>query len=102
MTDAATARFQLDVGVPSVLGVDGELSFDTAAAAMQAMQSALDDGRINQLDLARVTRSDSAGLACVLAVVAEVGRRGRSLAVVNMPAGMQALAQVCEVDHMIG
>ena len=102
MTGAVTASaFRLDVDLPATLTVAGELGFDTAKGALQAMQSALGDGRLTRLDLAGVTRSDSAGLACVLAVVADVRGRGRSLEVAHMPAGMQALAQVCEVDRML-
>ena len=104
MTKAVAASgFRLDVASPATLAVAGELGFDTAKDALQAMQSALvADVRISRLDLAGVTRSDSAGLACVLAVVADVRGRGRSLEVAHMPAGMLALAQVCEVDRMMG
>lgn len=102
MTDQAARGFQLDTATPATLGVGGELSFDTAAAALQAIQSALADGSAaSRLDLAGVLRSDSAGLACILAVMAGAARRGRPLQVVHMPAGMQALAQVCEVDRLI-
>ncbi|HEY8327578.1 MAG TPA: STAS domain-containing protein [Rhodanobacter sp.] len=101
MTDTAAHGFQLDTGTPGTLGVHGELSFDTAAAALQAIQSALVGGSMSRLDLAGVGHSDSAGLACVLAVAAEAARRGQALQVVHMPAGMQALAQVCEVDRLI-
>ena len=101
MTSAAGPAFQLDTGTPATLGVSGELSFDTATAASQAIQSALAGGKVSRLDLAGVQRSDSAGLACVLAVVAGAARRGQPLQVVDMPVGMQALAQVCEVDRLI-
>lgn len=101
MTDAGASRFQLDADTPATLGVAGELSFDTAAAALQAIHSALGDTSIKRLDLARVSRSDSAGLACVLAVVAAASRRGQALEIVHMPSGMQALAQVCEIDRLI-
>lgn len=101
MTETAGHDFQLDTATPGTLGVRGELSFDTAAAVWQAIQSALAGGAMSRLDLAGVHRSDSAGLACVLAVAAEAARRGRALQVVHMPAGMQALAQVCEVDRLI-
>jgi len=102
VTDGGTSRFRLDTGTPATLAVTGELSFDTATAALQAIQSALSDARIERLDLARVTRSDSAGLACVLAAVAAASQRGHALEVESMPAGMRALAQVCEVDRLIG
>ena len=102
MTSSTTAPgFQLDNAAADTLAVTGELSFDTAAAALQAIGSALGDDRIRRLDLAGVSRSDSAGLACVIAVVAEARRRDRTLDVANMPTSMAALAQVCEVDDLI-
>jgi len=95
--------FQLSRSTPDVLGVRGELTFATAAAALPAITAAFDGERFGKLDLAGVSRSDSAGLACVLAAQAELARRqGRRLQVLNVPAGMRALAQVCEVDELIG
>lgn len=101
MTSAAHRGFRLLTDVPAVLGVAGVLDFDTAAPALQAIQSALAAGPVTLLDLAGVSRSDSAGLACVLAAMAEAARHGRTLQVTHMPAGMQALANVCEVDGLI-
>ncbi len=101
MTGQTGQGFGLDATTPATLGVDGELSFDTAAAALQAIQSALAAGSASRLDLAGVVRSDSAGLACILAVMAGAARHGRPLQVVHVPAGMRALAQVCEVDRLI-
>ncbi|MFC5437381.1 lipid asymmetry maintenance protein MlaB [Rhodanobacter umsongensis] len=93
---------RLDADTPGTLGVSGVLTFDTAAAALQMIQDALAGGTVGRLDLAGIRHSDSAGLACVLAVTAEAGRGGRALQVVNMPAGMRVLAQVCEVDRLVG
>ncbi|WEN16820.1 STAS domain-containing protein [Rhodanobacter sp. AS-Z3] len=101
MEAATQQRFQLDVAAPDTLVATGELSFDTAATALLAIQSALGNGGIKRLDLAKLSRSDSAGLACVLAVAAEARRSGRALEVTHMPTGMLALAQVCEVDRLI-
>ena len=92
--------FRLETVTPSTLAVHGVLDFDTAAAALAALRAALDDG-VAELDLAGVSHSDSAGLACVLAAVAEANGHGRTLRVVGMPAGMRALAQVCEVDTLL-
>jgi phospholipid transport system transporter-binding protein len=94
--------FQLDIGVPDTLQIGGVLSFDTAAAALQEMRSALAKGHVTQLDLAGVRRSDSAGLSCLVAIVAESADAGRPLRVLHIPPGLQALAQVCEVDRYIG
>ena len=98
MTQPAAPAFQLVTTEPGTLGVRGVLSFDTAAAAMQAIGAALAAGDFDRLDLGEVRRSDSAGLACVLAVVA---LPGKALRVVRMPPDMQALAKVCEVDPLI-
>ena len=102
MTTGTDSGFQLLTDTPATLGVAGVLDFDTAAPALQAIHSALvADRRMVQLDLTGVSRCDSAGLACVLAAVAEAARHGRDLQVTHMPAGMQALASVCEVDQLI-
>ena len=98
---SAVAQFQLDNSTTGVLAVSGVLSFETAGSALVDIQAALSSGKISKLDLAGVSRTDSAGLACIVAVLAEAGRSGNALRVTQMPAGMQALAQVCEVDQLI-
>lgn len=100
MTSSHERDFEL-TGAPGTLKVGGVLSFDTAAAALQAIHASMDGGDIAELDLSGVRHCDSAGLACVLAVSAEAHRRGTALRVTNMPQGMRALAQVCEVDHLM-
>ena len=102
MTSGVPNGFALDTSVPGTLGISGVLSFDTAAAALQEVNAVLTRVRVTQLDLAGVQHSDSAGLSCVVAVMAEAARAGHPLQVVHMPAGLQALAQVCEVDRYIG
>jgi len=97
----ATPAFQLAVAAPGTLAVSGVLNFDTATAAWQAMRTALDEGTPARLDLAGVRQSDSAGLSCVIAVLAESARRGRALQAVHIPGGMLALARVCEVDQLL-
>lgn len=101
MSGSAERGFQLDAGTPGRLGVSGVLNFDTAAAALQAIRSTLSGRAASQLDLSGVRHSDSAGLACVLAVVAEADQRGQPLHVVHMPSGMQVLAGVCEVSSLM-
>lgn len=101
MTTSADTGFRLLNDAPATLGVAGVLDFETAALALQAIRSALSTSQAVLLDLASVSRCDSAGLACVVAAVAEAARHGRKLQVIHMPAGMQALASVCEVDQLI-
>lgn len=93
--------FRLDTGNPATLGVSGVLGFDNAAAAWQAIRAGLATGSATRLDLSGVSHCDSAGLACVLAAVADSGRHGHRVQVAGMPAGMRALARVCEVDGLL-
>ncbi len=95
------AAVRVDEATPGSVRVSGELTFGNAAAALAVIgAAAARDGR-SVLDLAGVTRSDSAGLACVLAVLAQSAERGRRLRVQNMPEGMHLLASVCEVESLM-
>jgi len=96
----SAATFRLNQREPGTLGASGRLTFETAAAALETITAALAAGRIEQLDLAEVEHSDSAGLACVLAAQAHAARLGQPLAVRNMPPNMHALARVCAVDAL--
>ena len=102
MTIVADRGFELTIKAPGVLGVSGLLTFNTAAAATGAIEAALSDGSIAQLDLSGVSHADSAGLSCLVTVMAKAAGKGRQLKIVYMPNGMQALAKVSEVDHLIG
>jgi phospholipid transport system transporter-binding protein len=100
MSDAS-APVQVDDIAPDAVRVSGVLTFANAARALETVSAAMArDGR-RVIDLAGVTRSDSAGLACVLAVLAGAAERGRSLTVRNIPEGMHLLASVCEVEGLM-
>lgn len=94
--------FRLDSSMPDTVAVSGTLSFATAAAALTALNAALAQGARRRLDLAAVANCDSAGLACVLAALAEASGQGRPVRVSNAPAGMRALAQVSGVASLLG
>ncbi|HEU0277297.1 MAG TPA: STAS domain-containing protein [Rhodanobacteraceae bacterium] len=83
------------------LAVAGVLTFATAARALATGRQALAEGRPTRLDLAGVTRADSAGLACVIALAAHARAAGSRLAVVNWPSGLRALADVCDVSALL-
>lgn len=100
----AEQEFKLLTSTPDVLAASGVLTFATATRAWAQMRSAMAAAQRppRQLDLAGIRHSDSAGLSCVLAVVAEAERDGLGLTVLNMPEGMHALAQVCGVGQLLG
>lgn len=89
--------FQVVQSSPDTVSVSGALTFATAAAALEAIRAALPGRQV--LDLKGVERTDSAGLACVLAALAPNGGKVR---VQHVPVGMQQLAKVCEVDGLLG
>ena len=97
---SGSVGFRLELTAPSTVGVSGALSFATASAAFEALRKEFGGDR-HQLDLSAVSSCDSAGLACVLAVLADASERGYQISVRNAPAGMLALAQVSDVEHWL-
>ncbi|MET0331473.1 MAG: STAS domain-containing protein [Dyella sp.] len=95
------ASFQLSATQADTVQVSGVLTFGTAREALSAIDLELRQGARSQLDLAAVRICDSAGLACVLAVLAQASGRGQAVRVTHPPAGLMALARVCEVQSLI-
>jgi phospholipid transport system transporter-binding protein len=83
---------------PDTISVSGELTFATAQKALADARTAVAQaGNATTLDLGGVGRADSAGLACVLAILAEAP----GLTVARMPDGLRALARVSDVETML-
>lgn len=101
MAPSKSGQFRVASDVPDTVSVSGALSFATAANALAAMRSAFAAHDRHTLDLSGVTLCDSAGLACVLAALSEADQGGERVAVQHVPAGMQALAQVCGVESLL-
>ncbi len=100
--EAASAdEVRCDVPDADTLAISGALTFTTAAQALQEGSRALTQGACSRLDLKGVTRADSAGLACVLALLAQASRNKQRLHVIDPPEGLRALAAVCDADGLI-
>jgi phospholipid transport system transporter-binding protein len=85
------------------LRLRGELTFATAAGAYEQGLRLLLGGQAPQrLDLGGLSVADSAGLACVLALMAAAREQGRTLVVEQLPDGLRALAQVSDVADLLG
>jgi len=93
--------FQFAAATPDTLALRGVLSFATAAHALQALQAALATAAVTVLDLSGVTHGDSAGLACLLVVMADAARAGQSLQLQGLPQDLSVLAQVCGVGKLL-
>jgi phospholipid transport system transporter-binding protein len=102
MAPSKSGQFRVAADVPDTVSVSGVLNFATAANALNAMRSAFAKHDRHTLDLAGVTSCDSAGLACILAALAEADQGSQQrVAVQHVPEGMQALAQVCGVEPFL-
>jgi phospholipid transport system transporter-binding protein len=99
MNPAAAESVRCSSPDADTLAFSGALIFATAARALHEGSRVL--GGRSRLDLAGVTRADSAGLACVLALLAQASRTGRRLEVLNLPNELRALAEVCDVGALL-
>ena len=95
----SAARIEPDAG--GGLSVSGALSFDSVTALWRE-GAALFEGRGDvRVDLQAVSRSDSAGLALLVEWTREAERRGQSIAYLNMPSQMLAIARVSGLDDVL-
>ncbi len=96
------AGFQVKRGVPDTLEVSGALNFHTAARVLAVADPLLAGGDVRMLDLSGVREADSAGLACVLSLLSRSGRQGVRLQVRGMPGSLKRLAEVSDVEALLG
>jgi phospholipid transport system transporter-binding protein len=101
VSNSARADFRVTTSTPDTVSVSGVLSFATASKALAALRAAFQNGDRHTLDLSAVTSCDSAGLACVLAALSEADNGARRVTTRHVPEGMQALAQVCDVEAFL-
>ena len=83
------------------LALSGALTFANAAQAYEQASRALEHGAQTRLDLSGLKHTDSAGLACVLALLARASGAGRPLHVSNLPESLRALADVCDAGGLL-
>lgn len=79
----------------------GELGFKTARDALEQSKVLFADLTIIELDLAGVTRADSAGLALLLEWVNWARNSVREITFRNIPAQILAIAEISEVEDML-
>jgi len=83
------------------LTIQGDLSFASVPAIWTQWQN-LDGGRTGlDIDLSAVRRSDSAGLALLVACLRQTKQTGKSIWFFNIPTQMQAMARVSGLDQLL-
>jgi phospholipid transport system transporter-binding protein len=80
--------------------VVGSLEFATVAKLLPLGTAAIEGGHAAVIDLAGVTDSDSSGLALLIEWMSVSKEAGRSLRYENMPAQLQQLAGLSEVEGL--
>ncbi len=81
--------------------VDGELTLHTVSALVTASGALFGgDGDID-VDLAAVSRADSAGVALLVQWRREARRRQRTVHFHNVPGQMLSIARLCGVDELL-
>ncbi len=81
--------------------VIGSLHFTTVSALLAAGIAAIDAGRAAVIDLAGVTKSDSAGLALLIEWLSVAKAASRPLRFENIPSQLQQLARLSEVEELL-
>lgn len=79
----------------------GHLGLDTAKAALHLSDRIFISPQGASVDLSRVVRTDSAGLAVLIEWVKRANRNGVALAFRNVPRELQALAAISEMDSLL-
>jgi len=83
------------------LSVTGELSFDSAISWRKQLQTAIAESDTLTIDLAKVSHSDSAGLALLIDATRFAKELNKSVEFVNMPAQMRELLLVCDLGDVL-
>jgi len=79
----------------------GDLNLTTVPGVFAGVREALARGGGLVVDLADVERTDSAGLALLVACVREAGARGASIRLRNLPDDMLKIARVTGLDTVL-
>ncbi|HPE74372.1 MAG TPA: STAS domain-containing protein [Candidatus Competibacter sp.] len=96
---ASSARISRD---GDILRVQGELDFDSVAELWETSETLLvGDAPLLRIDLSRVSRSNSAGVALLAQWLCQARRRQRELLFVGIPAQMRAIIRVVDLETLL-
>ena len=81
--------------------ISGILDFTTASDALNQVTRLVSEHAVLDIDLANVTRSNSAALALLIEWLAQAQRENHKVTFHHIPDGLRQLAGVCQVDGLI-
>lgn len=91
LTDLGEGRFALR----------GDVSFRTAESILRASERTFRGQKAIDLDLAEVTRTDSAGLALLLEWLRKAAGAGTEIHFANIPEKIHAIAVTADISELI-
>ena len=83
------------------LSISGDLSFDSVADLWHRCRAQFSQHQTLDIDLSAVQRSDSAGVALLVACLRQARQSGKTARFFNMPEQMLALARVSSLDQVL-
>jgi phospholipid transport system transporter-binding protein len=99
----SSGAVHLETAAQGGIAVEGPLTFATARSARNLAGPILAGGGTAalEIDCARVSAADSAGLAVLLDWLRTAKRAGRPLRYSHLPDGIVALARISEVEELL-
>lgn len=91
LRDLGDGRFELS----------GEMSFRNAERILQTSEGAFGQYQSLEIDLSKVGKADSAGLALMLEWKAQVSQKAGDIKYVGVPDSLLAIARTSEVSELI-
>ena len=82
-------------------GVHGAMTFDSVTDLWQQGDAMFSEHTVVEIDLAGVTRTDSAGLALLVEWLREAARQGGRIEFLNLPPQMLAIAKVTNLEDVL-
>lgn len=101
MTDSSAAVSASVTYEDGVCRVSGVLDFTTANSTLRAVEKLIRSEPSLSIDLAGVSRCNSAGLALLIEWLAVARRENHVVTFSQIPDSLRQLAGVCQVDGLI-
>ncbi|HFD81441.1 MAG TPA: anti-sigma factor antagonist [Gammaproteobacteria bacterium] len=96
-----TAEARVEQGDNGRVLVGGELSFSSVPRFWRDLCASFPDGERVDIDLSRVQRADSAGLALLVECLRQAQAAGREVRFFNIPPQMLEMARVSGLDAVL-
>lgn len=104
----AAGQFVPDLDAPRIESLDegrvelvGALTFETVGELFTRGSDAIHGTQKTTLDLSKVTRADSAGLALMVEWLRRARRRNAQIEIINMPEQMRSIARLSKLDGVL-